>query len=83
MPEIDGSERGDRIDEEQRGMPRAIHGSAHLGHAGCDAGGRFVLHDTDGFDRVAAIFSEPCFDDLPIHAVTPVALRHFDIEAKL
>ena len=45
MAEVDRGQRGDRVDDQQRGMAGGVHRRADLGDAAGDAGRRLVVDD--------------------------------------
>ena len=52
VPVVDRAERRNRVDDQQRRMARAVHRAPKVRNAARDAGGRFVVNDDDGLDRV-------------------------------
>ena len=52
---VDGAERGDGVDEQQRRMPRLVDRATDRRDVAGDAGRRLVVDDGDGLDRVAAV----------------------------
>src|SRR3954454_17098436 len=82
MPVVDRAERGNRIDHEQRRVPRLIDRGTDLGDAARHAGRGLVMHDADRFDAVLAIGGELFGDLRRIDAWPPIAGHEFDIEAE-
>ena len=82
MAEIDGSERRDRVDEQQGRVAGAVHCLTDFADSGCDPGGSFIVHDAHGFDFVFTIFAKLGFHDLRIHSTPPIVLCNMHVETE-
>ena len=78
--EINAGQSADRIDEQQRRMPRGIECLADRGHVAGDAGGGLVLADQHGLDRVRLVGLERRLIAIRRRAFTPFDLEHLDLE---
>ena len=73
VPVVDRRERGDRVDEQERRVARAIHRGADLRDARSHSRRRFVVDDAQGADLVLRIGAKLLLDGGGIDAVPPVA----------
>ena len=82
MAVVDGCERGDGIDEQQRRMAGGVERTAHRADAARHPGGCLVVHDSDRLDRVVAVLCKPRLDARRVRAGAPVAFEDLDLQAE-
>jgi hypothetical protein len=83
MAIVDRTERGNRIDQQQRRVASRVDGAAHRGDVGRHAGRGFVVDHADGLDLVVAVLGQARADGSGIHAMAPVAHDELGVQPSL
>ena len=79
---VERADRGDAVDEQQRGMLGGVERLAHAGDVAGDAGRRLVVGGEDGLDLVALVLGEDVGVLLERHARAPLFVAEHDLEAE-
>ena len=79
---VDRSERGDGVDQQQRGVAGDVERRAHRADAARHPGGGLVVHHRDRLDRAGAVLGEPRLDPRGVGTGAPVAFQDLDGEAE-
>ena len=82
MAVVHGGERGDGVDEEQRGMIFPVQGGTQRGHRRPDPGGSLVVDHAHRLDRPRAIAGEAFGRRLDVDTAAPVARHTLDDKAE-
>jgi hypothetical protein len=83
VPVVDGGQRGDGVDHEQRRMPGRIDGAPHLVDARGSACRGLVMHDAHGLDGVPLVLFEARLDGASIGAAAPVGGNELRLQPEL